>query len=62
MRKGGNPYYSGPVSDHFDGVRFFNPGGAAPRGFVDLLRWRSAAARRDGRAVTTAHSRRRDPI
>jgi L-ascorbate metabolism protein UlaG (beta-lactamase superfamily) len=20
-----NPYYSGPVSDHFDGVRFFNP-------------------------------------
>ncbi|MBN9675406.1 hypothetical protein [Salipiger bermudensis] len=20
-----NPYYSGPVSDHFDGTRFFNP-------------------------------------
>ncbi|MGQ4273657.1 MBL fold metallo-hydrolase [Terrihabitans sp. B22-R8] len=23
---GGNSYYSGPVSDHFDGERFFNPG------------------------------------
>ena len=34
-----NPYYSGPVSDHFDGTRFFNPGGEAPRGFADLLRW-----------------------
>ncbi|MAU46103.1 MAG: hypothetical protein CMP09_15045 [Yangia sp.] len=35
-----NPYYSGPVSDHFDGTRFFNPDGAPPRGFRDLLRWR----------------------
>jgi L-ascorbate metabolism protein UlaG (beta-lactamase superfamily) len=25
-RAGQNAYYSGPVSDHFDGVRFFNPG------------------------------------
>ena len=40
-RKGSdmNPYYSGPVSDHFDGTRFFNPEGEAPRGFTDLLRW-----------------------
>jgi hypothetical protein len=22
-----NAYYSGPVSDHFDGTLFFNPGG-----------------------------------
>ena len=21
-----NPYYRGPVTDHFDGLRFFNPG------------------------------------
>jgi L-ascorbate metabolism protein UlaG (beta-lactamase superfamily) len=28
-----------PVSDHFDGRRFFNPGGKNPRGFRDLLRW-----------------------
>jgi L-ascorbate metabolism protein UlaG (beta-lactamase superfamily) len=35
----GNAYYSGPVSDHFDGTRFFNPGGARPRGGLDFLRW-----------------------
>jgi len=34
-----NPYYTGPVSDHFDGTVFFNPDGAAPRGVLDLLRW-----------------------
>lgn len=32
-------YYSGPVSDHFDGTRFFNPHGPPPRGRRDLLRW-----------------------
>ena len=35
----GNAYYSGPVSDHFDGKRFFNPGGLEPRGRLDFLRW-----------------------
>lgn len=25
-----NAYYSGPVTDHFDGVQFYNPGGVAP--------------------------------
>ncbi|MCE8039576.1 twin-arginine translocation signal domain-containing protein [Halomonas sp. MCCC 1A11062] len=34
-----NPYYQGPVSDHFDGLRFFNPGGAEPPGVLDLARW-----------------------
>ena len=34
-----NRYYAGPVSDHFDGTEFFNPGGVPPRGFGDLLRW-----------------------
>lgn len=32
------PPYKGPVSDHFDGERFFNPG-VEQRGFRDLLRW-----------------------
>jgi len=32
-------YYSGPVSDHFDGVRFFDPAGAPPRSRADLFRW-----------------------
>ena len=27
-----NAYYQGPLSDHFDGVRFFNPGQAGPKG------------------------------
>jgi L-ascorbate metabolism protein UlaG (beta-lactamase superfamily) len=36
-----NPYYSGPAGEHFDGLRFFNPGHAeTDRGLRDLLRWR----------------------
>jgi L-ascorbate metabolism protein UlaG (beta-lactamase superfamily) len=43
----GNSYYSGPVSDHFDGRRFFNPGSeAGPRGFGDFLRWKLTEARK----------------
>jgi hypothetical protein len=33
-------YYHGPVSDHFDGERFFDPNGVPPRSRRDLLRWR----------------------
>jgi L-ascorbate metabolism protein UlaG (beta-lactamase superfamily) len=37
----GNPYYSGPVTDHFDGKRFFNPGEPdTDRSLRDVLRWR----------------------
>jgi hypothetical protein len=32
-------YYDGPVSDHFDGTRFFDPHGAPPKSFLDLARW-----------------------
>lgn len=37
-----NPYYSGPVSDHFDGLRFLNPAGEpeTDRSLGDVLRWR----------------------
>lgn len=34
-----NPYYSGPVSDHFDGRVFFNPNGVPPGKFSDLMKW-----------------------
>jgi L-ascorbate metabolism protein UlaG (beta-lactamase superfamily) len=34
---GDGPCY--PVSDHCDGWRFLNPGGAAPKGLGALLRW-----------------------
>ena len=33
-----NPYYSGARSDHFDGLRFYAPGGASDRSLGDLLR------------------------
>ncbi len=36
-----NRYYTGPVSDHFDGVRFFNPGHPdTDRSLGDMLRWK----------------------
>lgn len=36
-----NPYYSGPVSDHFDGTRFFVPGRqVGDKGLLDVLKWR----------------------
>lgn len=33
------PKYSGPVSDHFDGKKFFNPGGSQPHGPKQVLKW-----------------------
>ncbi|MFK7866379.1 MAG: MBL fold metallo-hydrolase [Alphaproteobacteria bacterium] len=35
-------YYEGPISDHFDGTRFFNPNAPEPesRGFLSFLEWR----------------------
>lgn len=36
-----NPYYQGPASDHFDGVRFFNHGQpSTDRSLGEVLRWR----------------------
>ncbi len=43
-------YYDGPVSDHFDGVRFFDPAGAPPRGRADLIRWMVTSRWRGTRA------------
>ena len=31
--------HEGPVTDHFDGARFFNPGGTGPRSFLEAARW-----------------------
>jgi L-ascorbate metabolism protein UlaG (beta-lactamase superfamily) len=31
--------YDGPVSDHFDGNRFFDPDGVPPKDPLDILRW-----------------------
>ena len=40
-----NRYYDGPVSDHYDGVRFFRPGLSTDRGMVDLARWQIGGGR-----------------
>jgi L-ascorbate metabolism protein UlaG (beta-lactamase superfamily) len=39
------PYYSGPISDHFNGERFFDPSGGPARSRRDLLRWMFARQR-----------------
>jgi L-ascorbate metabolism protein UlaG (beta-lactamase superfamily) len=31
--------YEGPVSDHFDGTRFFDPDGSPPKSLAEVLRW-----------------------
>jgi L-ascorbate metabolism protein UlaG (beta-lactamase superfamily) len=42
-----NPYYDGPVSDHFDGLRFYPPGGARDKSLGDLFRFlREARSKR----------------
>jgi L-ascorbate metabolism protein UlaG (beta-lactamase superfamily) len=43
-------YYAGPASDHFDGVRFFDPAGVPPRSRGDLLRWMISSRWRGTRA------------
>ncbi len=36
-----NRYYQGPLSDHFDGERFFHPGlPSSDKTLLDILRWR----------------------
>jgi L-ascorbate metabolism protein UlaG (beta-lactamase superfamily) len=45
FRRPANPYYKGPVSDHFDGVTFFNPKGTPPGNISRLLRWRMTNSR-----------------
>jgi L-ascorbate metabolism protein UlaG (beta-lactamase superfamily) len=42
-----NRYYEGPVTDHFDGVRFFSPGQPQDKGFVELARWQLGGGRKD---------------
>jgi L-ascorbate metabolism protein UlaG (beta-lactamase superfamily) len=36
----GGPGHRGPRSNHFDGVRFFNPGASAGKSLRELWRWR----------------------
>jgi L-ascorbate metabolism protein UlaG (beta-lactamase superfamily) len=38
--------YSGPVSDHFDGERFFDPDGVPPKSLGQVLRWQFGRGRK----------------
>jgi len=38
--------YSGPLSDHFDGERFFDPDGAPPKSLGEVLRWQFGSNRK----------------
>ena len=38
--------YDGPVSDHFDGLRFFDPDGAPPKSLGEVLRWQFGGGRK----------------
>ena len=38
--------YDGPVSDHFDGTRFFDPDGAPPKSLGEVLRWQFGGDRK----------------
>src|SRR5215213_1737595 len=42
LRSASARYYDGPVSDHFDGTRFFDSHGSPPKSLATLLRWYSA--------------------
>jgi hypothetical protein len=38
--------YVGPVSDHFDGLQFFDPDGVPPKSLGEVLRWQFGSGRR----------------
>lgn len=53
------PYHDGPVSDHFDGRRFFNPRFPIGKGLLDVVRWRLDAKSAEWPAtVPLAHTAR----
>ena len=37
--------YDGPVSDHFDGLQFFDPDGSPPKSLSQVLRWQFGSGR-----------------
>jgi L-ascorbate metabolism protein UlaG (beta-lactamase superfamily) len=43
----GRRYHEGPVSDHFDGTRFFNPAGPIGKGLLDVIQWRLKGGQSD---------------
>jgi L-ascorbate metabolism protein UlaG (beta-lactamase superfamily) len=46
FRQPRNPYYQGPISDHFDGL-LFSDGRTVSKGLVDVLRWQFSKRERE---------------
>jgi len=46
VHSGCTKYHTGPLSDHFDGRKFFNPGKPMSKTFADFVRWRMTAEHR----------------
>ena len=47
LRTASARYYDGPVSDHFDGTRFFDPHGSPPKSVTTLFRWYTSREKAD---------------
>ena len=56
-----NRYYDGPVSDHFDGVRFFSPGQPQDKGLLELMRWQLGSGRKEWPEIFASPFRDRPP-
>ncbi len=48
-----NPYYQGPLSDHFDGL-LFSDGRTVEKGLADVLRWQTGKRQREAFPVSYA--------
>lgn len=55
------PKYRGPVTDHFDGSRFINPGRVKPKGMWDVIKWMINRKRGPWPQVLPGHSGDRPP-
>lgn len=47
MKKISQAYYKGPKSDHFDGLRFFNPRNPQKFSLLEVIRWKMTAIRKE---------------
>jgi L-ascorbate metabolism protein UlaG (beta-lactamase superfamily) len=57
-----NPYYAGPVSDHFDGTRFFVPGISSDKSTASLFRFLSTRGEKAAWPKHVANPPRTGPV
>jgi L-ascorbate metabolism protein UlaG (beta-lactamase superfamily) len=56
------PAYRGPVSDHFDGRRFTNPGNVPAKGMAELVKWMRNRERGQWQEIYDASPGPRPPV